>query len=75
MLGASDEEHLAFASEQQRVLVTQDADFLRLHEQGMKHAGIVYTPQGTPVGTIINWLLLMHDVLEPEDTENQVEFV
>ncbi len=38
MLGASDEQHLALARGQQRVVVTQDADFLRLHEQGIEHA-------------------------------------
>lgn len=31
MLGASDEEELAFATELGRVMFTQDDDFLRLH--------------------------------------------
>ncbi len=35
MLGASDEEHLAFALAEGRVIFTQDADFLRLAAEGM----------------------------------------
>jgi predicted nuclease of predicted toxin-antitoxin system len=43
MLGASDEEHLAFARGEGRVLFTQDDDLLRLHASGVEHAGIVST--------------------------------
>lgn len=42
MLGASDEEHLALARREERVLFTRDADFLRLHAAGVRHARIVY---------------------------------
>lgn len=45
MLGASDEEHLAFARREGRTVFTQDDDFLRLHAAGIEHAGIVYTRQ------------------------------
>ena len=34
LLGADDEQHLATASSEWRVIVTQDADFLRLHASG-----------------------------------------
>ena len=42
LLGASDEEQVAFALLQGRVIFTHDADFLRLHRRGAEHAGIVY---------------------------------
>lgn len=42
MLGASDEEHLAFALAEGRVIFTLDADFLRLAAAGHEHAGIAY---------------------------------
>ena len=42
MLGASDEEHIAFARRQGRVIVTYDDDFLRLAAEVPDHAGIVY---------------------------------
>jgi len=42
---ASDPEQLEFARQQGRVLVTHDADFLRLHAAGSVHAGIVFIRQ------------------------------
>lgn len=39
MLEAEDEAHLALATQQGRVIFTQDADFLRLHATGIEHAG------------------------------------
>jgi len=74
-LAASDEEHLAFARAQERVIFTQDADFLRLHAAGTVHAGIAYTPQQTPVGDMIRGLVLIAEVLEPSDMADQVEFL
>lgn len=41
LLGASDEEQLAFAGREGRVLVTRDEDFAALHYQGAPHAGVV----------------------------------
>ncbi|MBI4785890.1 MAG: DUF5615 family PIN-like protein [Chloroflexi bacterium] len=72
---ADDDKHLALAVEQDRVVFTQDADFLRLHAAGVSHPGIVYAPQHTPVGYIIRGLMLIHDVLEPKDMLNHVEFL
>ena len=57
MLGARDEEHLAFARREGRVLLTQDEDFLRLHASGAEHAGIVYTHQQTAIGEMIRRLV------------------
>jgi len=74
-LAASDEEHLAFARAQERVIFTQDADFLRLHAAGTPHAGIAYAPQQTPVGDMIRGLVLIAEVLEPSDMADQVEFL
>jgi len=75
LLSADDTSHLAFARREGRALFTQDADFLRLHDGGVPHAGIVYASQGTPVGHIVRGLMLIHDVLEPEDMTNHVEFL
>jgi Domain of unknown function (DUF5615) len=75
MLSASDENHLARARAEGRVLVTQDDDFLRLHAAGVDHAGIAYTPQGTPIGTFIYGLMLIHQVLEAEEMDGRLEFL
>jgi predicted nuclease of predicted toxin-antitoxin system len=37
---ADDRHHLARAAQEQRVVVTQDADFLRLHASGMPPAAL-----------------------------------
>ncbi len=75
MLRADDEQHLALASREGRVVFTQDADFLRLHAAGYRHTGIVYAPQGTAIGTIVRGLMLIYDVLGAEDMSAHVEFV
>ena len=45
LMEAPDEEHLARARAEGRVIFTQDEDFLRLHAAGTDHAGIVYAPR------------------------------
>ena len=47
---ANDDQHLALAVSEGRVIFTQDADFLRWHAAGRSHRGIIYVPQHTPVG-------------------------
>ncbi|MEM1095046.1 MAG: DUF5615 family PIN-like protein [Bacteroidota bacterium] len=74
-LGTSDEAHLEYALEQQRVLVTHDADFLRLAARGLPHAGIVYSPQGRTVGDMIRTLTLIAQVLTAEEMHGRIEYV
>jgi hypothetical protein len=75
MLGASGEERLALAASQERVLFSQDTDFLVLHQQGNEHAGPVYAPQWTSIGETVRGLLLIHDVLTPADMRSYVQFI
>jgi len=75
MLTASDQEHLALAWREGRVIFTQDDDFLRLHAAGISHAGIVYAPQGTSIGEIIFGLMLTYQVLDAEDMKGHVEYL
>lgn len=75
LLGASDDEHLAFARIEARVLFSQDTDFLRIASTGTHHAGIVYAHQRTPTGQIIRGLVLVHLVLEAEEMVGQIEFI
>ena len=74
-LHATDEEHLAFALSEQRTIFTQDDDFLKLAAAGKKHAGIVYAPQHTPVGQIIQGLMLIYQVLEAEEIADNIEYL
>lgn len=75
MLGKIDEEHVAFAKQEKRVIFTQDEDFLRLHSEGVDHSGIVYAHQRTPVGDIVRGLMLIHQVLKADEMENHLEFL
>ena len=70
MLGASDQEHLAFARRERRVLFTQDADFLRLHASGAEHSGIVYPRQQRTVSEMIHGLMLVFELLELGEMED-----
>lgn len=76
LLGATDEEHLAFAHAARRVLVTHDDDYLVLHRQGLPHAGIAYChPAALGIGDILRGLLLIWGVMVPEEMQNHVEFL
>lgn len=75
LLGADDEAHLDVARTEGRVIVTQDAGFLRMHARSSTHAGIAFAAQGTPVSRIVRGLLLIHDVLEPGEMQGHVEFL
>ena len=45
MTTASDAAQLKFAHSSNRVMLTQDKDFLRLHASGCAHAGTIYLRQ------------------------------
>jgi predicted nuclease of predicted toxin-antitoxin system len=74
--GAHDLAHLAFALAENRVIVTQDADFLRRDAEGVPHAGIAFCRQGTrTIGQMISHLALMHELYSDDDVRGRVEFL
>jgi len=76
LLGKPDTDQLAFASENDRVLCTMDADFPRLAQRGVAHAGIVYAEQGRrSVGQIIETLVILHGVLDADQMRHHVEII
>lgn len=76
LLGATDMAQLAFATSSGRVVVTQDDDFLRLHAQGVAHAGIAYCQQPSmSIGEMLRRVVLIHDLLSPEEMAGGVEFL
>ena len=73
LIGANHEEQLKSAKSEVRVIVTHDDDLLRVQ---IDHTGIVYCGQGRrAIGEIIQWLILMWEVLDSEDIKNKVEFI
>ncbi len=75
MAPASDEKHLIWATAHERVLVTLDSDFVRLHEDGAQHSGIVFCPRQRSIGEIIRGLVLVHEVLTADEMQNHLEFL
>jgi predicted nuclease of predicted toxin-antitoxin system len=76
LLGVSDEEQVAFALPQGRVIFTHDADFLRLHRQGVEHAGIVYCHQGRKsIGEMVKSLVRISELQTSESMYKHVEFI
>jgi predicted nuclease of predicted toxin-antitoxin system len=74
--GYSDLEQLEFAQANDYVLVTFDSDFLVLAAQSVQHAGIVFCKATKySIGELIHALLLVHDVLNPDEMRNHVEFL
>jgi predicted nuclease of predicted toxin-antitoxin system len=65
-----------FASSTGRVLVTHDGDSLRVHAQGLPHAGLAYCQQeSVTVGEMLRGLILIHDFLNPAEMTGKVEFL
>ena len=75
LLGATDVSQLNHASQQQRVIVTQDDDFLILHAQGVEHAGIVFVQPDRAIGRMVRGLFFISQALTAEEMENHVEFL
>jgi predicted nuclease of predicted toxin-antitoxin system len=72
----SDIAQLAFIRQERRLMVTHDADFLRLATAGEEHPGIVYCDKASrSIGEIIRGLILIYEVLTPEEMADQVEFL
>jgi hypothetical protein len=76
LIGATDDEQVEHARVNGRVLFTQDGDFLGIHRAGVPHNGIAYCPkESRSIGEIIQGLVDIWDLLEPEEMAGQVEFL
>jgi hypothetical protein len=74
--GFPDQDQLAFATAEGRVMVTFDTDYLALHQAGVEHAGIAWCQEHKyGIGPLIQSLLLVHGVLDREDMRNHVEYL
>ena len=75
-MGAPDRTQLEFAAAAGRVVVTQDDDFLRLHAQGVTHAGIVYCrQQSMSAGEMLRRVILIYELMLPEEMAGNVEYL
>ena len=73
---AKDPKQWEYVKEGRRVIVTHDADFLRLAHRDDDHAGVAYCAQGTrSLGEIIDMLVLMHGAMTAEEMAGRVQFL
>lgn len=76
MRSASDQRQLQFARVEGRVFVTHDADFLRIAVAQRPHTGMIYCGKlNRSMGELIRTLILVYEVLTPEEMAGRIEFV
>ena len=76
LVGATDEEQLASAVGEGRVLVTHDRDFLRLAALSAAHCGIAYCPpRQRAIGQIILRLVHLWRMFTPDEMKGRVEYL
>jgi len=76
LLGAEDADLLAFADEENRVMVTQDRDFLRLAAEAEEdHLGVAYAPQGRSIGELVRLLDLLAQVSNASEMRGRIEYI
>ena len=76
LFGDSDSNHLQRAADMQRVLCTNDADYVELASSGLAHAGIVFGQQHKhDIGDWVLFLELLASVVDAEEMFNRIEYV
>lgn len=72
----SDDSQMAYICREQRVFVTSDAGFLARNARGEEHFGFVYFPTASrSIGDIVTFLVLLHEILSPDEMINRVEYL
>jgi hypothetical protein len=76
LLSADDPLHIGFALRDQRVIVTHDDDFLKLHAAGVEHCGIAYVHQRKYLlGELLQMLLLLDACYQAHEMAGRVEYL
>lgn len=76
LLGASDQQQLAYCLREQRVMISHDEDVLRIAAGGTPHAGIAYCHQNKyKVGGLLLKLLALAGRVTDEEIRGRVEFL
>lgn len=76
LLSAPDELHIEFARRENRVIFTNDSDFLRMAGTGNEHCGMAYCARTSrSIGFIVRHLCLMHDCLGDDEMQGKVEYL
>jgi hypothetical protein len=74
--GSPDPDQLAFATAEERVMLTFNADYLTLHRSGVQHAGIAWTPQQKyGLGVLVQLLELLRGIADRDQMRNRVDYL
>lgn len=75
LTGSSDIVQLGFCCQTSRVMVSTDTNFLALVRTRVDHPGFIYASKHRrTLGEIIDFLVLVHQTLAPEEMHNHIEF-
>jgi len=74
LIQANDPRQLLHCSQNQRVLLTCDFDFVHLHNEGTPHCGIVIFQDEDRqlIGPVIRFVELMWEIMEPDEMPQQL---
>jgi predicted nuclease of predicted toxin-antitoxin system len=76
LIGASDDAQLMFAKSNDRVLVTHDDDFTRMHADNPEHSGILYCHKDKySIGDLIRVLMKIVSELSEDDLRGHLVFL
>ncbi len=76
LLGTADEDQIAYAFTEGRVIVTHDDDFLALTSSDIEHSGICYCHQQKhSIGRLLQILLVVHACCTQKEMRGHVEFL
>jgi len=70
-----DQAHLLFARGKGRVIVTRDQDFLSLAAATKNHPGIVFYTADQSMREIIEGLILIYEVMLPDEMAGWIEYI
>lgn len=68
----SDESQLEYATKAERVLVTEDSDFVRESQTHQPHAGVIYFPVQLSIGSCVDYLELLALTTAVQEMRNQL---
>lgn len=72
----NDDAQLAFIRAGHRVMVSSDTDFLRFAGSNSDHPGIVFVSSSSgSIGDVIKGLVLIYEVLLPDEMAGHIEFL
>lgn len=76
LLSRSDRSQMEYTRAAGRVIVTHDADFLRMASEDSDHPGIIYCHRtALSLGEMIRRLILVYEVLGAGEIRGRVEFL